>query len=114
MRRCTKLLATGAIAIAVGAGALFGGALTESPSAGATAAVPAQAISEGALSEIGFGGTQTAVARLEAGLEQAPDDATALATLGLAYQLRWRETGDAGYLPRSEAALHRARHRQPA
>ena len=33
---------------------------------------------------------------------------TVLAALGLAYQLRWRETGDPSFLPLSERALRRA------
>ncbi len=33
--------------------------------------------------------------------------------LGFAYQLRWRETGDAGFLPRSESALRRALRVRP-
>jgi tetratricopeptide (TPR) repeat protein len=37
-----------------------------------------------------------------------PRDASALTQLGFAYQLRWRETADASYLPRSELALRRA------
>ena len=108
MTRRMTFLAGGAVAIALAAGALFGGVLAESPSAGPNAAESPSAISESALSGIALGGTQATVSRLEAGLRQAPNDPAALATLGLAYQLRWRETGDAGYLPRSEAALRRA------
>jgi len=37
-----------------------------------------------------------------------PRDASTLTQLGFAYQLRWRETADASYLPRSELALRRA------
>ncbi len=108
MTRRTKLLVGGAVSIALVAGALFGGVLAESPSAGPTAVESPSAVSESALSGIAAGGTQGTVSRLEAALKQAPNDPTALSTLGLAYQLRWRETGDAGYLPRSEAALRRA------
>ncbi len=36
-----------------------------------------------------------------------------LTDLGLAYQLRWRETADASFLPRSDAALRRALRARP-
>ncbi|MCY7304173.1 MAG: hypothetical protein LH654_14320, partial [Thermoleophilia bacterium] len=57
------------------------------------------------LSVRAMGGTEATVARLETRLAASPDDLEALATLGLAYQVRWRETGDASYLPRSRSAL---------
>ena len=116
MRHRTKLVAGSAVAVALLAGALFGGALTESPSAG-QAGPPAvespQAISEGALSEIAQGGAQETVAKLEAALVSSPRDPDTLASLGLAYQIRWRETGDASYLPRSKAALQKALGARP-
>ena len=42
-----------------------------------------------------------------------PRDADRLGELGLAYQLRWRETGDPSFLPLSERALRRALRRAP-
>ena len=48
------------------------------------------------------------VSRLEAEVHARPRDPELLVQLGFAYQLRWRETADASYLPRSEAALRRA------
>ncbi len=105
MRHRTKFLAGSTVAIALLAGGLLGGLFADAPSAGSTAVVPPQAISESALSGIAQGGTEATVEKLEAGLATSPDDPKALATLGLAYQVRWRETGDASYLPRSRVAL---------
>lgn len=108
MRDRTKLLAGSAVAVALLAGALFGGVLAESPSAGSTAVGSPRTIAETALSGIALGGTQAAIAKLEAALASSPKNADALASLGLAYQIRWRETGDASYLPRSNVALEGA------
>jgi tetratricopeptide (TPR) repeat protein len=108
MRHRTKLFAGGAVAVALLAGALFGGVFAESPSAGSTAVGSPQAISESALSGIAEGGTETTIAKLEAALASNPTNPDALSSLGLAYQIRWRETGDSGFLPRSQAALRKA------
>ncbi len=108
MRHRPKLIFGSAVAVALLAGALFGGVLAESPSAGSKAVEAPEAISESALSEIAQGGTQATIAKLEAALAQSPGNPDALASLGLAYQVRWRETGDASFLPRSNAALSAA------
>ena len=108
MRHRTKLFAGSAVAVALLAGALFGGILAESPSAGSTAVDSPRVISEAALSGVAQGGTQGTIAKLESSLASSPGNPDALATLGLAYQVRWRETGDASYLPRSNAALEGA------
>jgi len=107
MRRMTALLVGGATAVALTLGSLVGGVLAESPSAVSTSAAP------GALAERALGGPAGGVAAATiAGLEEQarvrPQDAEALTQLGFAYQLRWRETADASYLPRSETALRRA------
>ncbi len=112
MGRRAALVVGGAIAVALALGGLVGGVLAESPSAGSTPAVP------GALAERALGGTAGgvpagAVAALEQQARVTPRDPDLLVQLGFAYQLRWRETGDAGFLPRSEAALRRARHARP-
>ena len=108
MRHRTKFVAGSAVSVALLAGALFGGVLAESPSAGSTAVESPQAISESALSEIARGGTQATIAKLEAAVTSSPKNPDALASLGFAYQIRWRETGDASYLPRANAALQAA------
>ncbi len=113
MRHRTKLLVGGAVAIVLLAGGLLGGVLAESPSAGPTAVGSSLAISESALSGIAQGGTEATISRLEAALQSDPTDSDTLASLGLTYQVRWRETGDAGFLPRSEAALKKALRTNP-
>jgi tetratricopeptide (TPR) repeat protein len=45
---------------------------------------------------------------LEEQVRARPADSGLLVQLGFAYQLRWRETADASFLPRSETALLRA------
>jgi tetratricopeptide (TPR) repeat protein len=59
------------------------------------------------------GVTAQTVARLEEEVRVGPADADLLVQLGFAYQLRWRESADAGYLPRSEVALRRALRSRP-
>jgi tetratricopeptide (TPR) repeat protein len=115
MRRTTAVLVAGAVAVALGIGSLFGGVLTEPRPAGATAAAAPRLDLEAALSGFGRGsGTAATVAMLEAELAHtAPRDPDRLGTLGLAYQVRWRETGDPGFLPRSERALRGALAARP-
>jgi tetratricopeptide (TPR) repeat protein len=111
--RRTPLLVGIAVIAALLGGSLFGGVLTESRSA--SAGVPATdtaAIADGALAGVRTG-TAGVVARLEITVAAYPTDATALASLGLAYQLRWRETGDSSFLPRAERALRRALDARP-
>jgi tetratricopeptide (TPR) repeat protein len=107
------LLVGGAVAIVLLAGGLLGGVFAESPSAGPTAVGSSQAVSESALSGIAQGGAQATVASLETALVSSPRDPDMLASLGLAYQIRWRETGDASYLPRSNVALEAALAARP-
>lgn len=106
--RRARLVAGSALSVALLAGALLGGVLEESPSAGSTAVGSSQAISESALSGIAHGDTQAMVSKLERAVGSSPGNADALASLGLAYQVRWRETGDASFLPRSAGALRAA------
>jgi tetratricopeptide (TPR) repeat protein len=105
--RHTFLIATATL-FAAGAFVLFGGVLRESPSAGASA-LPAE---RGAVAfDPAFSSAQNAAAlvlRLQQRIRQSPDDAASHALLGLAYQQRARETGDAAYYPRAETVLRRA------
>jgi tetratricopeptide (TPR) repeat protein len=107
MRRRTILVVGGATAVALALGGLVGGVLAESrgstPGTAAPAALADRALT-GAAASIGASATRT----LELRVRAEPHDAQALNKLGFAYQLRWRETADASYLPRSEAALTRA------
>ncbi len=103
----TAVLVGGAIAVALALGGLVGGVFAESPSAGSSSAAPG-ALVERALAGAAGGVTTSTVARLEERVGVQPKDAALLTQLGFAYQLRWRETADASYLPRSETALRRA------
>ena len=107
MPRTTILLAGGATAVALALGGLVGGVLAESGGTESRTAAPvalAERALTGAAASIGASATRT----LEARVRAEPDDAEALTELGFAYQLRWRETADASYLPRSQTALRRA------
>ena len=93
--------------MALALGALVGGVFAESPSAGPSTAAP-RALADQALAGAAGGISSTGIAGLEAQVRSRPADADLLTQLGFAYQLRWRETADPSYLPRSEAALRRA------
>lgn len=107
MRRRTTLVVGGAIAVALALGGLVGGVLAESRSTETAPAVPA-ALADRALAGAAGGVGAFGLASLEARLRTRPGDAALLTQLGFAYQLRWRETADPSYVPRSEAALRRA------
>jgi tetratricopeptide (TPR) repeat protein len=66
------------------------------------------ALAERALTGAAGGVGAAALASLEEQVREQPRDSRLLNQLGFAYQLRWRETADPSYLPRSEAALRRA------
>ena len=107
MRRKTTALVGGATAVALALGGLVGGVLAESRSTTASSAAPV-ALSDRALAGAAGGVAASTLAGLEAQVRARPRDAGLLAQLGFAYQLRWRETADPAYLPRSEVALRRA------
>jgi tetratricopeptide (TPR) repeat protein len=111
MRSRTKVLATILLALAIGAGALLGGLLVENASESAVAPEARAALAAADLALIGVsaGSGASELERLEHGVAEQPENPKALVLLGYAYQQRWRETADASYLPRSEAALRRAR-----
>ena len=114
MRRASIVLVGVAATAAVAFGSLFGGVLTESRSHESNAVPVPRVEIENALSGFGRGGgTAGTVAKLEAELRSAPRDPDRLGSLGLAYQLRWRETGDPTFLPLSERALGRALELRP-
>src|SRR5262245_18454738 len=109
VRRRTIFLVGGATAVALALGGLFGGVLAESRSApkqGPSAAP--SVLAEHVLTGAAGGVTAATIDKLEAEVRVEPRDAAVLTQLGFAYQLRWRETADASYLPRSDAALRRA------
>ena len=114
MTRRTAMLVGGVAAAVLTLGSLFGGVVAESGTTGVTAVAAPRLDVETALS--GFargGGAAGTIATLEADLRAAPRDPVRLATLGLAYQVRWRETGDPTFLPLSERALRGALAERP-
>jgi tetratricopeptide (TPR) repeat protein len=98
----------GAAAAVAATAALLGGALARGPAAeSAPSAAPAAAAAR-LLQGFSPGETAAYVAELERRVAGNPEDAEGLALLGLAYQQRVRETGDAGFYARSEDALRRS------
>jgi tetratricopeptide (TPR) repeat protein len=90
---------------------LLGGALHESPAAGAGTPVPARAADAAASQlETGFAAGDTArlVLRLEQAVREQPEDVESLTLLGLGLQQRMRETADPAYLLRADRVLRKA------
>ena len=107
MRGTTRIALVATMVVGLVVGSAFAGIFGERSAASAPAgAVAAPVLAEAALGVAGRD-TTTGLAQLEAAVRQAPTT-EALGRLGFAYQLRWRETGDASYLPRSETSLRRA------
>lgn len=105
-----RALVAGAAVAAASLVLLFGGVLATSPSAGPSAPAAAPLAPERALAGLGAGGGGTAglVRRLERSVRRDPGNLKSLATLGLAYEQRWRETGDSSFLPLAAHALRNA------
>jgi tetratricopeptide (TPR) repeat protein len=112
VRRRTTFVVGGAIAVALALGSLVGGVLAEPSGVGPSSAAPL-ALAEQALSGAAGGVSAGGVAMLEEQVRMRPGDSTLLVQLGFAYQLRWRETADSSFLPRSETALRNALRVQP-
>jgi len=107
VRRRTKLLVGGATAVAIALGGLLGGVFARPPSP-ASSAVRAQTLAERTPGATAGGDTEATVLDLEARVRATPKDPDLLTQLGFAYQLRWRETADASFLPLAQRALDRA------
>jgi len=113
MRRTTRLLVTGTVLLVLALGGLYGGVLADLGPAGTPQRVPGLD-ADTVLSGFGRdGGTAGTVARLEGQLRTEGNDPARLSQLGLAYQVRWRETGNAAFLPLSERALRRVLASRP-
>jgi tetratricopeptide (TPR) repeat protein len=104
-----RLAAVAAAAVAV----LFGGVLRSSTAGGKGQVVRPEAAAGRLLAGFAAGDTAAYASELEHRVEQNPQDVESLVLLGLAYQQRARETGDAGYYPRSAVALSRATRLDP-
>jgi tetratricopeptide (TPR) repeat protein len=105
-----RRLGAAAIVAALTAGALLLGGTLRKPAAAASpapASVPAQA---GQSLQTGFsaGNTESLIAGLQSSLRASPQNVSSLDLLGLAYQQRARETGDAVYYSKSEGVLEHA------
>lgn len=98
----------GATALVIGTAVLLGGILAGNPTAGSASETRQGAAASRLLDGFAPGDTAAYAARLERRVETSPEDAEGLALLGLAYQQRARETGDPGFYPRAEEALHRS------
>jgi tetratricopeptide (TPR) repeat protein len=102
-----RLLIAAAAAVTTAAALALGGAFRGAPSAVASDVLPT-AVAEELQRGFAAGDTAAEVAGLQAELRLRPHDAKALATLGLAYLQRVRETGDASYYPKADGVLHEA------
>jgi len=80
----------------------------------ATARAPGRADLAGLVEQFSAGSSRSVVQRLESVVAAQPDDARALALLGLGYQQLARETADASWLSRADEALGRASEADPA
>jgi len=109
MRIRTKLILLALLVVALTAGALLGGVLTDRGGDPASAA-PAAVLPDPAI-DAGTGVTD--VRSLERAVTRSPRDVRALTFLGYGYLQRWRETADASYLPRAADALARAQTISP-
>jgi tetratricopeptide (TPR) repeat protein len=109
----TKVFLGLAVTTASALALLFGGALSGSKALGTRPGPPEEARTARLLAGFAAGDTAGYAAELERRVATNSRDVNALVLLGLAYQQRARETGDAGFYPRSEAALVRARRLDP-
>jgi len=102
-----RLLIAGTAAALVAAVLALGGVLRQGTATAAGDVLPTAVAAE---LEKGFaaGDTQAEIAGLQAELRANRGNVKALATLGLAYLQRVRETGDASYYPKADGVLHEA------
>jgi tetratricopeptide (TPR) repeat protein len=105
-----RLLIGGTVAALAATVLLLGGALHDSgPAAAGGTSLPSFAAGRIAGEPLA-----SRIGQLEEAVQSRPDDADALAALGLAYQQRHRETADPSYLARSAEALGRAVRLDPS
>jgi tetratricopeptide (TPR) repeat protein len=111
----TRILVAVATVLAAALVLLLGGILATSSSAGPPGSAAGSVVPTRSLAGFGAGGEGTVglVRTMERAVFRNPSDVKSLATLGLAYEQRWRETGDSSYLPLAARALHDARRLSP-
>jgi tetratricopeptide (TPR) repeat protein len=102
-----RLLIAGTAAAAAAAVLALGGVLRQGSAAAGGDALP-RAVAEELQKGFAAGDTQAEIAGLQAELRTNRGDVKALATLGLAYLQRVRETGDASYYPKANGVLDQA------
>ena len=105
-----RLGAAAAVAALTAATLLLGGVLRKPAAAAGSspASTPPRAADESLQTGFSSGDTARLIERLQSALRTTPQDASSLDLLGLAYQQRARETGDAVYYTKSEGVLERA------
>ncbi|MDX6490762.1 MAG: hypothetical protein QOD43_1007 [Gaiellaceae bacterium] len=106
-----RRLGAAVVAAALTAGALLlGGVLRRPATAASSAPASTRTSAAGESLQTGFSAGDTAgqIERLQSALRAAPLNVSSLDLLGLAYQQRARETGDAVYYSKSEGVLERA------
>jgi tetratricopeptide (TPR) repeat protein len=108
-----RFLIGAAAAVTTALAILLGGLLATEPSGGPSARSTPSALAEQVFTGSSSPNTATEIVRL-AEEARRTDDASAYALLGLAYQLRARETADPANYSRSERALERALARDRA
>ena len=110
----TSRLAIGlVVGLAAAAVVLLGGAVAGHDRVSAPHPARAEAAADGFLAGFSPGNTRRFVEELELDVDRKPNDARALAVLGLAYLQLARETGDPRLYPRAERALTRALRAAP-
>jgi len=102
-----------AVALVATVAALFGGVLTRSTAGRKSQSVRPEAAAGRFLAGFAAGDTAAYASELERRVHRDPQDVQSLVLLGLAYQQRARESGDASYYPRSAVALTRATRLDP-
>jgi tetratricopeptide (TPR) repeat protein len=102
-----------AVGLVAAVAVLFGGVLSGSTAGRKSQAVRPEAAAGHFLAGFAAGDTAAYASELEHRVQQDPHDVQSLVLLGLAYQQRARETGDASYYPRSAVALTRATRLDP-
>jgi tetratricopeptide (TPR) repeat protein len=107
------VIAGAAAAVAAAALALGGIAGRQAPPPATAAGALPTAVAEELQKGFAAGNTAAEIRGLQAELRSDPKNVKALATLGLAYQQRVRETGDPAYYPKAEGILHRALSIEP-